>query len=102
MKNFLSLLIVGLLGSCAPAYAQEKLLVMTCGTQEQTMTVINGYNEEIAFQGYSDAGALGVALMQMWINPNTKSWTFTALHANGEMCILSGGNDGVAYPGVAL
>lgn len=100
MTKFLSLVVAGMLASCAPAYAQDKLLVMTCSTQENTMKVITEYNEEIAFQGLSDAGALGVALMQMWINPNTRSWTFTALHANGEMCIISGGDDGVNYPGV--
>lgn len=62
-----------------------------CGTFEEAVALLNGkYEETIVFAGIV-SNQKGV--LQIWMNPETGSWTLLVTDANRASCLVAAGGD---------
>lgn len=92
------ILLAGLIaaGSCVtqPAIAQTPLSNCNTYTIAQQMLSIE-YGEHVAWEGVvSD----NMVIIQLWINPETGTWTYLVVSPDGNACVVA---DGMAYTFVA-
>jgi len=75
----------------APAMAQPypRIMRVPCtGAEILTELLARDYGESVAGQGVT-----GGALLQLWRNQETGSWTILLVSPDGEACALAGGED---------
>jgi len=78
----LSILTATLLASCSPAYAQERCI----STQDGYKILEEQYGEQRLFVGQFDG-----SLLEVFGNPETKSWSLVLTHPDGISCQLANG-----------
>jgi len=62
-----------------------------CASVAQVIELLTlGYGESPVAQGLDERGAL----IQMWVNPETGSWTVTGTGPSGTSCVLAQGEGG--------
>ena len=82
----ISLLVIGLMASCAPAYAAPQ-----CGPQEAVIAFItNEYGETVQSNGLTGSPE-APTLMELWANRTTGTWTITFSEGQGVLCMMASG-----------
>lgn len=80
------------LAFCSPALAQPK-----CGPRDRIeKTITTAYGEIRTWVLVDSSGAL----ITLWLNPDTGSWTQTRREAGKDAVCLVGSGKGYAFPGV--
>lgn len=91
MKTILTATALAVL-SALPAAAQQN-----CAPHAEVVDILTQrYSESVVFRGIVQNGT---ALLRVWGNPATGSWTLTATNGEGLTCILAEGQAGetIAY-----
>jgi len=73
----------------APAYAQS----FPCGKTADIEQSLRSVGERIAFEGATAGGSV----LQLWVNPATRTFTVVVRMSNGRTCMLAAG-DGMERP----
>jgi len=83
----------------------EKNLPMTCGDSEHLLTgIAEKYGEEMVFFSIGRNMEGHQLSHSLWINYNTKTWTFFVVNNNlGVSCVMaSGDNLNMLFPGKGI
>jgi hypothetical protein len=80
-----------LAGAMASLFALPVNAAPNCASIAQVIELLTlGYGESVAASGLDERGAL----IQMWVNPETGSWTVTGTGPSGTSCVLAQGEGG--------
>jgi hypothetical protein len=85
----LTTLALAFVASCSPAYAQERCLP----TEQGYSLLTEQYKEQRLFIGNT-----GTALIEVWVNPETETWSLVETRPDGISCLAASGTGFEAIP----
>lgn len=78
--------LIALIALCGAYTASQAAMCADKSIVEESLRA--KYGESVRGIGFTGSP---VALMQIWVNPQTRTWTITTTYASGMLCLMASG-----------